>query len=438
MASSIPPPSPVHIHAAASEVGPRDGAVHETDVLKRKRFFSWKQFGGEGFLVSVAFHLLLLVGGIFWIVSKWVEPEKPKDISFEGSGGGKGGERAILNDRPIQTRVPPIIMKPQSRIVAKGTKPDVTVMSTPTSSVTSFAKGLSGGDISKGGGGGSDGGIGSGAGPGKGSGRHFMSAFAPFGRDDGVGLPGYFYDFKQTPKKEPTKYAGDGSASDFVDHVLRPFVRGFKPADIEGRYFRAEAPLYASQIFIPSGSADAAPKAFAVGKDVSAKRWAAWYSGKVKAPKSGRFRFWGLGDDALYVRWDMRPALDAGWAILSQGRGHNNFASFSEKPVLGVSATKQGKPSPPFRAGPWFEVVSGKNYPIDILISEVPGGAFGAWLLMEEAGPTGKGDGQLFLFRMTPNAVPESLRNDTGLEVDMTGKGLVWTASGDSARRPIR
>lgn len=441
-----PPPSPDDSHERIIPPSAESSGVidmpppvseseqYQADLLKRKKIFSWKKFGGEGFLVSVAFHLLLVIAGIFWIVSRWVEPPKKEDVTFgSGSGGGSGGEKPKSFEHKLQQRTPPMIVKTPSRIVSKSATASIALPSTPATNTASFSSGLTGGGLSKGSGGGSGGGEGTGIGIGKGGGRNFVSLFGSRGLN-AVGLPGYFYDFKQTPKKEPTKYASDSASDEYVDQVLRPLVRGFNNSEIDGKFYRSGDQLYASQIFIPSGSADAAPRAFEVEKDVSAKRWAAWYRGRVKAPKSGKFRFWGLGDDALFVRWDSRPALDAGWAILSQGRGHNNHASFAGKPVLGVTATKQGKPSPPFRAGPWFDVTAGRNYPIEIVISEIPGGAFGAWLLMEEADSSGKGSGELFLFRMSGEPLPPGIRNDTGLEVDMTGKNLIWTASGTGTR----
>src|ERR1043165_8190033 len=80
--ADIPPPAP-------------EAEQHEVDVLRRRKHFSWKKFGGEGFLVSVAFHILLLIAGLFWIVNKWREQQKKVDETFAtGSGGGAKGDQA--------------------------------------------------------------------------------------------------------------------------------------------------------------------------------------------------------------------------------------------------------------------------------------------------------------------------------------------------------
>jgi hypothetical protein len=404
---------------------------HEVDVLKRRKHFSWKKFGGEGFLVSVAFHLLLLIAGLFWVISKWKEPEKKVDETFAtGAGGGANGDKAKAFEHKMQQRQPMIVKTP-SRIVSKSANASVSLPSTPTTNTASFASGLSAGGMSKGSGGGSGGGEGTGIGIGKGGGKNFVSLFGQRGLN-APGLPGFFYDAKQTSDGKPTKYEPTAAGGEFADQVLRPLIKSWDPSRYEGRFFKAPDQLNASQIFIPDGSADGAPAAYGVGDKVKPSRWFAWYRGAVSAPKSGKFRFWGLGDDCLVVRWDKRLALDAGWAILSPAgsKGYSNHGAYDGKPVLGVNETKKGALTPPFRAGPWFDVIKGREYPIEIMISEIPGGRSGSWLMMEEGDSSGKPDGKLFLFRMSSEPLPPGIVQATGLDIDMTGRNLFWTAHG--------
>ena len=287
----------------------------------------------------------------------------------------------------------------------------------------SFAGDLNAGEGTKGlGGGGLNGGKGPGSGPGSGPG--FNSAFGRFDLK-APGLTGFFYDMKQDASGRATAYKDDVQA--FVNNVLRPHIKSWSTTAWDDRFFKSPEQLSASQIFIPHQSANAAPKAYQVADRVAASRWVAIYRGTVIAPKTGKFRFWGLGDDTLIVRLNNKLLLDAGWTALT-GTGSPN----SLPVILGQSETKKGNPGMPFRAGPWIPVDQGREYPIEIMISEIPGGSFGAWLMMEEADPdkTGKGDGKIFLFRLSAEPLPEGLNDDTGIGVDMSGKGLIWKAKG--------
>ncbi len=66
---------------------------------------------------------------------------------------------------------------------------------------------------------------------------------------------GIFYDLKQSPKRQPLpdqdhlKTVGLFLDSGWDERVLNP-------------YFRATKPLYATEVFIPTRSANAAPQAF--------------------------------------------------------------------------------------------------------------------------------------------------------------------------------
>lgn len=147
----------------------------------------------------------------------------------------------------------------------------------------------------------------------------------------------------------------------------------------------------------------------------------------------------------MAVRFNGKTVGDGGYTVLGlPGNLVNCFAAPDPKRALPPGLTRdshegrQNEDKVPFRCGNWFEVVKGRVYPVEILISEIVGGRFSAYLLMEEADPAQRtrGDGKVFLFRMNAEALPEGIRNDTGLPVDMTGRDLVWNAS--VAGRSIR
>ena len=88
--------------------------------------------------------------------------------------------------------------------------------------------------------------------------------------------------------------------------------------------------------------------------------------------------------------------------------------------------------------GPEFEVSAGKSYPIEILISEIPGGLFGASLLVEKVGESypksSSGAPVLPLFRLD-GSVPEPTKADNSPPYDPAGP--VWKLTGQSIRPGI-
>lgn len=180
--------------------------------------------------------------------------------------------------------------------------------------------------------------------------------------------------------------------------------------------------------------------------------WVAIYRGKVKAPKSGRFRFVGLGDDSLAVRFNGKTVFDYGWSSVATGKMlGGNAANRAEL------KDSKGQPRQFFRyngagsdwnnnldglsTGDVFEVKEGQSYPIEILISEVPGGYFGFVLLIEDLDDAPKkrdaGGSPIFqLFRMNfaePNTqeiyknmqVPGDRRSDVPYDKD----SMIWEAT---------
>ena len=433
----IPPPPVAEVPLPPVE---ESKEAHENDVLKRSAKFSWKNFGGDGFMVSVAVHVLLAIIGIFYVVSKYVEPSarKTDEVFATGAGGGSNGDKAKAFEHKLKTRS--MQVKTPSRIVSKSSTASVSLPSAPVTSTASFATGLSSGGMSKGAGGGSGGGEGTGIGIGKGGGRNFVSLFGAKGVN-AAGLPGTFYDCKQLPSGASSAYADDASNHAYIDKVLRPFIRNWDTTLLD-KFFKSPETLTAGQMFISSCSADDAPKYYEVADKCKGKRWIAHYKGSVIAPKTGKFRFVVMGDDSMVVRFNGKVVADGGYVVLGFPGYLCNFGGKPDPkratpPGLTEDVYKGAAP-PPFRCGNWIDVIKGREYPLELLISEIPGGLFGAWCMMEEsdsAAPT-KGDGKLFLFRMNADDLPEGIKQDTGLEVDMSGKGLIWKARG--AKKTVR
>jgi len=408
--AEVPPLPPQDAHLAA------EAGEEETLGQKRAKRTFWQKFGGEGFIVSVAIHAVLVIIAAFLIISVTKESAKKDPESFStGSGGGAAGDKAKQFKTRLQPKNPKTTAKTPARITSKSATATIALPDVPNVAVSSLNTGLMGGGSSKGFGGGTGGGIGSGTGIGRGNGKNFVSVF---GSKMAVnGLPGSFYDFKQNKAGKPTPMMGGapekfGDPSNnaaiglYVKEVNDFFDKGFSPSSL-GNVFRAPDTLLASQIFIPPCPATEAPKAYGVGEVCKPSRWIAHYKGAVKPPQNGKFRFVGSGDDFLVVRWDRKVVLDSGYGQYIVGND-NIYPGFGKK---GFDETHPSKLGKPLRCGPWINATRDKETPLEVVIGETPGGTFYAILLIEVADANGKGDGKLRLFRLTTDELPESIKN---------------------------
>jgi hypothetical protein len=428
-----PAPPELPLPDAAAPVPPAEVETEEGLGQKRSKRTFWQRVGGEGFMVSVGIHVLLVLIAAFLIISVSKESAKKDPNSFStGSGGGAAGDKAKQFKTRLQPKNPKTTAKTPTRITSKSTTATIALPDVPTVAVSSMNAGLMGGGSSKGFGGGSGGGIGSGMGVGRGNGKNFVSVF---GSKMAVnGLPGTFYDFKQNKSGKPTPMMGGapekfGDPSNsaaiglYVKEVNEFFDKGFSPSALND-VFRAPDTLLASQIFIPPCPATEAPKAYGVGELCKPSRWIAHYKGAVKPPQGGKFRFVGSGDDFLVIRWDRKVVLDSGYGQYVVGN-ENIYPGFGKKPFDETHPSKLGKP---LRCGPWITATKDKETPLEIVIGETPGGTFYAIVLIEVADASGKPDGHLRLFRMTTDELPDAIKNGhpSVPGVDMTGGDWIF------------
>jgi hypothetical protein len=375
-----------------------------------KRF--WRKFGGDSFLISLGVHVALVLLLVTWVVSRVViETSKPETIEIPG-GSSNGQTVSMTPRRPQAQNNRREFVKSPEKIKVSGPRADVAITDIPSFNMSALETGALGG-ASKGlGGKGLLGGKGDGFGPGSGSGRHGVSLFGVSGFNM-PGLVGVFYDFKQDPK---------GTFKDPERDAYIALVRGYMKSDwsenyLRARFFAAPDKLALTHVFIPQIPAEEAPKAYNVADKVKPSRWMAHYKGKVKAPISGRFRFVGMADDWIVVRWGKRIALDSGYDIVAQPDKHQG-------PPLGVGDTFPSQLPRPLRCGPWLSVSKGTEYPLELALGETPGGVFYAYLCYETENERGK----LKLFRMSADPLTDAIkRGDPRIpDLDMTGGGLVW------------
>ena len=243
-------------------------------------------------------------------------------------------------------------------------------------------------------------------------------------------LQGVFYDLKQTRGGKPTDAMGDpnkenDSTRDKVLPVLKEFIGGpwRREYDKDGQvhypaldgYYCSPTRLWNSCFYTSQINATEAPAAFLCGKEVTTGGWACIYSGNVVAPFSGKFRFVGYCDDILLIRFNNQIVFDYGWYSATLG---TNLWFFGEE-LDSYKAILSGRPEndrqrrmiadsviyskhkldvycPDFddrhgiAKGPVLEVEAGQVCPIEILISEVPGGKFTMLLFIEQLDDKGE------------------------------------------------
>lgn len=336
-----------------------------------------KRFGGSFLLVSIVLHLLFGVGATVFIVQRIAAK---RQLAFQGgppapSKSQKKAEHQVQVQKQKQQSSAPA---PPKRIAVTGLA-KVTLPELPTIPVTNTSlspmkmTGMGG----SGGFGLGPGALGAGNGTGKGGG-----GVPSFGLRETTGsaLKGTFYDLKQGKDGKPTEMGADEGEGLQINSpqnsayktVVGQFIKGGMSEGALARFFQGPTPLYATQVFIPSMSADHGPQAFNLAEKVKPKRWIVVYRGNVTPPESGNFRFVGFADDVLAVRFNGRVVLEGSLVNPSGLRPKTSFhyngtnASLYEGDTVSVSA--------------------GNSYPLEVVIGEQPGGQFNAFLLLEKIG----------------------------------------------------
>lgn len=200
-------------------------------------------------------------------------------------------------------------------------------------------------------------------------------------------LTGVLYDLKRNKSGkdiDAAKKANDmKKKTNYGSEVMLDFSRSFNMSSFDRKFSKSSQSLYASYFIIPSQSAKVAPKSFSAEKEIQPELIVAGYTGSYKPQESGRFRFVGKADDVLLVRVNKKLVLDASWAVdrYSKWRPSANAKKANEG-----GQPKHFGLSQPRVTGDWFELREGVSTEIDVVIAEIPGGWFGAYLLIEKEG----------------------------------------------------
>ncbi len=229
------------------------------------------------------------------------------------------------------------------------------------------------------------GGEGSGTGSGMGTKEKTNSAFV-----------GQFWDLKKQKNGKDSPLKSGFASNQETLSLLSKFYNSNWSQSLLSSYFKSTVKLYTSSFYMPFCLDDEAANAYDPTKKMGLKRsrWVAVYTAKVQAPKSGRFRFVGLGDSVLAVRFNGKNVLATGMHTLENGvfygaenagyRKGKEFFEYASCQAWNSEEAGGENNLYGFMAGDVFNVERDQWYEMEVLVSEIGGGYFGFCLLIDD------------------------------------------------------
>jgi hypothetical protein len=335
------------------------------------RWWQWERTSGKFLFISVGAHLLFGVIAALVVVQHYQATRK---LTFKaGPPSPNPSTRALehkvqLAKKQSTMSAPAVARKITTTGLAKVSLPEMPAMPQLAAPPIKMA-GAGGTDVSFSAGGMS-------ASSGSGAGGAAVPFFGFRESKGGGALVGKFYDLKQLKNGTPSKLDQQNG----YPAELAKFVNsGWNEANLQ-KYFVGPNLLYATQIFIPKINANQGPLEFGLGGRVQPKMWVVHYKGNVIPDESGTYRFVGMADDVLVVRFNGRVVLDCG-STNPSGHPPQKFYASSGLQLKSDMPWYKG-----LGVGDPIQVKAGESYPLEILIGEWPGGDFKAWLLIEKEG----------------------------------------------------
>ena len=375
-----------------------------------KRRWSWKQFGGKFLFISIAVHVLFGLGAAVYVVQHYQAARK---LTFKGGPPSPNPSTRALEHKVQMAKkqssmsAPSIAKRITTTGLSKVTLPEMPAMPKLAAQPTKMA-GAGGTDVSFNPGGFQ-------ATGGSGAGGAAVPFFGFRESKGGGSLVGKFYDLKQTKDGKPSNLDEKNYPKELQD-----FVRGWNESQF-AKYFVGPNPLYTTQIFIPKIDADQGPRAFNLSR-VQPRMWVIHYKGNVIPTESGTYRFVGMADDVLVVRFNGQVVLDCG-PTMPSGKEPRSFYPMEGLQLKGDMPWYKG-----LGRGDAFQVTAGESYPMEVLIGEWPGHDFKAWLMLEKDGvqyqKDSKGNPILPVFKLAASDIPKP-----AVEAPVFAKeGPVWKA----------
>ncbi len=174
---------------------------------------------------------------------------------------------------------------------------------------------------------------------------------------------------------EPRPKSKDEVQEFSITKRFLPLIKsGFKNPKKLGQFVQGR-PLRFSGI---SGSYNHFPQSVSLDSYSTIHGWMAWYSGKVKAPQPGKYRFWGYADNNLLVSINGKTVFEGSRA---DSHFRNELKVFrNNHPSLPCLNSRSG-----FARGKWI-TIGEKPVQIDLLFGERSGNLTSAILLIEKEG----------------------------------------------------
>ena len=220
------------------------------------------------------------------------------------------------------------------------------------------------------------------------------------------GLEGIMYDFKKKRNGEDVPYE-IANPTEFVERAVRLQKSDFSESSLS-RYFRAPQSLFLTHLAIPFSNAESGPSFFGADGDIKPSGWMVHYQGRITVPRSGTYRFSGLGDDYLVLMLKGRMRLAACWSDIQPAIAERWEPTKPTGEWLGPFGNMR------LVYGDWVHLSEGEVIDIDLAIGERPGGKVGFILHVEEKGVDYRKDSQgrpiLPLFATAPISHEEKQR----------------------------
>lgn len=220
------------------------------------------------------------------------------------------------------------------------------------------------------------------------------------------GLEGIMYDFKKKRNGEDVPYE-IANPTEFVERAVRLQKSDFSEPSLS-RYFRVPQSLFLTHLAIPFSNAESGPSFFGADGDIKPSGWMVHYQGRITVPRSGTYRFSGLGDDYLVLMLKGRMRLAACWSDIQPAIAERWEPTKPTGEWLGPFGNMR------LVYGDWVHLREGEVIDIDLAIGERPGGKVGFILHVEEKGVDYRKDSQgrpiLPLFATAPISHEEKQR----------------------------
>ena len=303
-------------------IKPKSPPLAEKKSEKKKFLAIGALLTSTPFLIAIAIHALLLIGGGSIVIFKGGNPLAI--FTSQDVGEGESTAEAAAPPGPeepmpepesepmaLETEVTPTEVEESSDILALSTPSTVPSFAPPAPAKVSAPTGAAGGGVKMA------------ASPrpvGRaGAKRTGRSTLFGFSEKMGGELEGTMYDLKLKADGKKPSGIDDKNFAETVRKIVRNRFRSASLAD----FYRVDKKFFATMFYILLQEAGEAPKTFGVQGKVKPNNFIIHYTGSFAAPEDGTYRFVGLGDDSIIVLVDGSVRLEGNWVPHPPNTNHH-------------------------------------------------------------------------------------------------------------------